>query len=253
MRREGAAILYISHKLDEVRRLCRRCVILRNGRKVSDSDVSAMSDGAIFSSMAGRSVIETFTRTASAVRPGAAPALQATHLVGPNVADISFTLMPGEILGVAGLEGHGQASLFKALVGLSPLHAGTIAVNGVETTIRSPRAARRKGIVLVPEERKSEGIFGDLSTMANISLPVINKASRMALISTRAERRLVEPVTPSVSLAERFLPLGIAALSGGNQQKAVLARAPGSAVPNASCCSIPRGASMSGPSRTSMQ
>jgi ribose transport system ATP-binding protein len=225
VQQSGASVLYISHKLDEIRRLCRRCVILRNGRKVLDSQVSAMSDEAIFSSMAGRSVVETFTTTPSAVRAGASPVLEVKHLVGPGVADISFALAPGEILGVAGLEGHGQSHLFKALVGLSPLQRGEIVVNGVETRIPSPRVARKLGIVLVPEERKSEGIFNDLSTTANISLPVINAASRFELISAEAERRLVEAVIPSVNLAERYLPLSISALSGGNQQKAILARA----------------------------
>ncbi|HKE25527.1 MAG TPA: ATP-binding cassette domain-containing protein [Bryobacteraceae bacterium] len=155
VRQSGAAILYISHKLDEIRRLSRRCVILGNGRKVLDSQVSEMSDAAIFSSMADRSLVEAFTRKPSAVRIGATPTLEAKHLAGAGVADVSFALAPGEILGVAGLEGHGQSRLFKALVGLSPLRGGTISVNGVETPIRSPRAARRLGIVLVPEERKS--------------------------------------------------------------------------------------------------
>ena len=221
----GSSVLYISHKLDEIRRLCRRCVILRNGRKVLDSHVSEMSDDAIFSSMAGRSVVETFTRAPSAVRTGAPPVLEARHLVGPGITDVSFTLAPGEILGVAGLEGHGQSRLFQALVGLSPLQSGTIAIDGVERTIRSPQAARKLGVVLVPEERKTEGIFNDLSTMANISLPVVDRATRLTLIDAEAERRLVEAVTPSVNLPERYLPLSISALSGGNQQKAVLARA----------------------------
>jgi ribose transport system ATP-binding protein len=225
VRRSGTSIIYISHKLDEIRRLCRRCVILRNGRKVLDRYVSDMSDDDIFSSMAGRSVVETFTRVPSSVRVVASPALEAKHLVGPGIANISFALNPGEILGVAGLEGHGQSSLFKALVGLSPLHGGTIAVSGTEKVIRSPQAARKLGIVLVPEERKSEGIFPDLSAIANISLPVINKVSRFKLVNTEAERRLVETVTPSVNLSERYLRFNISALSGGNQQKAILARA----------------------------
>jgi ribose transport system ATP-binding protein len=221
----GSSVLYISHKLDEIRRLCRRCVILRNGRKVLDSQVSEMSDDAIFSSMAGRSVVEAFTRAPSAIRTGATPVMEVKHLVGPGIADVSFALAPGEILGVAGLEGHGQSRLFQVLVGLSPLQSGAIAVNGTQGPVRSPQAARKLGLVLVPEERKTEGIFNDLSTMANISLPVIDAATRFALVNAEAERRLVEAVTPSVNLPERYLPLSISALSGGNQQKAILARA----------------------------
>ena len=224
----GTAVLYISHKLDEIRRLCRRCVILRNGRKVLDRTVADMSDDEIFRNMAGRSVVERFVAAPSAVRPEAAPALRASHLLGEGVEDISFAVMPGEILGVAGLEGHGQSRLFKSLVGLHPLRGGRLELAGVTRTLRparSPRAARAAGLVLVPEERKSEAIFNDLTTIANISLPMIERASSLHFLNRRRERALVERVIEDVDLPGHFLPLGIAALSGGNQQKAVLARA----------------------------
>lgn len=222
---KGTAILYISHKLDEIRRLCRRCVILRNGRKVLDSPVAAMSDDEIFSSMAGRSVVEHFTAAPSAVRTGAPPALRAGHLVADGLDDVSFALAPGEILGVAGLEGHGQSQLFRVLVGLHPLRGGTIEVEGVPRVMRSPRVARAAGVLLVPEERKTEGIFKDLSAIANISLPAIDRASPFHLLSPRRERSLVAPIIPAVDLPDRYLQLNIGALSGGNQQKTVLARA----------------------------
>jgi ribose transport system ATP-binding protein len=222
---KGTAILYISHKLDEIRRLCGRCVILRNGRKILDSELAALSDEDIFSSMAGRSVGEVFVRTESCRRADLAPALAAQHLCGPGLRDISFSLAPGEILGIAGLEGQGQSALFKALVGLSPLDSGTVAVAGAPAEIRSPRAAQQHGIVLTPEERKSEGLFSDLTTVANISLPIIDKASSFRLISRTAEQRLVKTVAPLVSLPASLLPLNVGALSGGNQQKALLARA----------------------------
>lgn len=222
---KGTAVLYISHKLDEIRRLCSRAVILRNGRKVLDRPVSEMSDDEIFKNMAGRSVVERFVAAPSAVREEVQPALRVSHLAGEGVEDISFTLREGEILGVAGLEGQGQARLFKSLVGQHALRGGRIEVRGVPRALRSPRAARRAGVVLVPEERKTEGIFKDLTALANISLPAIEEASRLHFLSRRRERRLVDRVIGDVDLPERFLPLSIAALSGGNQQKAVLARA----------------------------
>lgn len=221
---DGVAILYVSHKLDEIRRLCRRCVILRNGRKVSDAQVPDMTDGEIFSSMAGRSVIETFAAAASTARRDRPAALQAGRLVSDGVDDVSFSLAPGEILGVAGLEGQGQSALFKALVGLQPLQGGTIEIAGSRHRGHSPRSARRAGMVLVPEERKTEGIFPDLRTIANMSLPVIGRVSRFGMLNARRERDAVSPVLPAVDLPERFLPRSISALSGGNQQKAVLAR-----------------------------
>jgi ribose transport system ATP-binding protein len=225
MLKEGVSVLYITHKLDEIRRLCRRCIILRNGRKVLDSDVAAMSDGDIFTNMAGRSAVETFSRRASSVREAAAPRLRVDGLAGPGLDPVSFALAPGECLGVAGLEGQGQSALFQTLVGLSPARAGAIAIDGATTRIRSARDARAKGAVLVPEDRKAEGLFGDLSTLANISLPVIGDVSRLGLIDQTAERRSVARVTPAVDLSESYLGRKISALSGGNQQKAILARA----------------------------
>ena len=222
---EGVSILYISHKLDEIRRLCRRCIILRNGRKVLDSDLAAMSDGDLFANMAGRSVVETFTRRASTAQAGAAPRLSVDNLAGPGVDGVSFALAPGECLGVAGLEGQGQSALFRTLVGLSPATGGSIALDGVAAPIRSAREARARGMVLVPEDRKAEGIFRDLSTLANISLPIIGKVSRLGLIDRKAERKAVAEATPAVELAQNTLDRGVTALSGGNQQKAILARA----------------------------
>ena len=147
--KEGVSVLYITHKLDEIRRLCRRCIILRNGRKVLDSDVAAMSDGDIFTNMAGRSAVETFTRRASSIREAAAPRLRVDELAGPELDPVSFALAPGECLGVAGLEGQGQSALFRTLVGLSPARAGTIAIDGAARANpfgpRRPRQGSRAG------------------------------------------------------------------------------------------------------------
>ncbi|MBX5471892.1 MAG: sugar ABC transporter ATP-binding protein [Acetobacteraceae bacterium] len=220
----GTSVLYISHKLDEIRRICHRCVVLRNGRKVLDSAVAVLSDAEIFSSMAGRSLVEAFPVASSTVQPGP-PALSVKNLSAEGIADVDFTLARGEILGVAGLEGQGQSSLFRALAGLLPLRDGSIEVAGRRQIFRSPRAARRAGVVLVPEDRKEEGIFKDLTALANISLPIIGECHRLRFINRRAERARVEEVIPIVELAERYLPQNIEALSGGNQQKAVLARA----------------------------
>ncbi len=184
-----------------------------------------MSDGDIFTNMAGRSAVETFTRRASSIREGATPRLRVDELAGQGLNPVSFALAPGECLGVAGLEGQGQSALFRTLVGLTPARAGTMAIDGAAVRIHSTRGARDKGVVLVPEDRKAEGLFADLSTLANISLPVIGDASRLGLVDQAAERKSVARVTPSVDLSERYLGRNIGALSGGNQQKAILARA----------------------------
>jgi ribose transport system ATP-binding protein len=220
----GTAVLYITHRLDEVRRLCHRCVILRNGTKVLDTNLEGVTDDQIFGKMAGRSLVEAYPVRESPLEESATSLLAGYNLVAAGVNDISFQLRKGEVLGLAALEGQGQSSLFKVLAGLIPLKGGRIEVNGRPVRLRSPRSARAHGITLVPEERKSEGIFSDLSTAANISIPIINRAARFNFIQDRKEQRLVEHSAAQVDLNKRYLRPNINALSGGNQQKAILAR-----------------------------
>ncbi len=220
----GTAIVYITHRLDEARRLCTRCIILRNGKKVSDAPIDATTDDDIFSKMAGRSAVETYPVRERNVTKSVPPALESNNLFAESVNDVTFQIRRGEVLGIAALEGQGQSHLFKALVGLVPLRQGRIAVDGKPVFVGSPRAARAVGIVLVPEERKSEGIFKDLSTAANISIPIIDKASRLNLIRSKIERQLVARAAGRVDLNGRYLRPNISAISGGNQQKAILAR-----------------------------
>jgi ribose transport system ATP-binding protein len=220
----GGSILYVTHRLDEVRRLCQRCVILRNGKKVLDATTAGMTEEDVFSKMAGRSIVENYPARESTVNDSVPPALGVCSLSSTRVMDISFAVQRGEILGVAALEGQGQSNLFKALVGLAPVKNGHIEVDGKRVALRSPRAARRAGMVLVPEERKSEGLFHDLSTSANISIPIISQATTFDLIRRKREQRLVERGAVLVDLHRRYLRPNIEALSGGNQQKAILAR-----------------------------
>jgi ribose transport system ATP-binding protein len=220
----GTSILYVTHRLDEVRRLCQRCVILRNGKKVLDATTTGMTEEDVFSKMAGRSIVENYPVRESTVNDSLPPVLGVCNLSSTRVTDISFAVQRGEILGVAALEGQGQSNLFKALVGLAPVKKGHIEVDGKRLALRSPRAARRAGMVLVPEERKSEGLFKDLSASANISIPIINQATTFDFIRRKKERPLVERGAVLVDLDRRYLRPNIDALSGGNQQKAILAR-----------------------------
>jgi ribose transport system ATP-binding protein len=220
----GTSILYVTHRLDEVRRLCKRCLILRNGKKVLDASTAGMSEEEVFSKMAGRSVVENYPARESTMNDSAPAALRACHLTSTRINDINFAVQPGEVVGVAALEGQGQSNLFKALVGLAPLRHGHIEIAGKRFAVRSPRAARRAGMILVPEERKSEGLFNDLSTSANISILVINRAATFDFVLSKKERDLVEPAAAMVDLNRRYLSPTVEALSGGNQQKAILAR-----------------------------
>jgi ribose transport system ATP-binding protein len=154
----------------------------------------------------------------------AVPAIAARSLTGRTVTDVSFTLRQGEILGVAALEGQGQRELLRMLGGVVPPVSGSIEVDGRPLRAATPAAALAAGIGFVPEERKTEGIFLTLGTAANISFPILARLRRFGLISRRREALAVGSEAARVELASRYLDMRIDALSGGNQQKALIAR-----------------------------
>jgi ribose transport system ATP-binding protein len=220
---EGVAILYISHRLAEVRRLCRRGTVLRNGRSIATVDLTGTPDSEIFRMMVGTSQDEPKHKVSSS-RQSSAPRLAVKGLTGPNVHDVSFEVADGEILGVAALEGQGQRPIFRMLAGLEPITGGSVSVDGKPADLRSPAAALRSGIGFLPEERKTEGIFLGLKTASNVSLPILNRVLWGPFLNHRRENAVVAEASQDVDLAKRYQAMRISSLSGGNQQKALLAR-----------------------------
>lgn len=226
---DGLAVLYISHRLSEVRSLCSRATVLRNGRSIDSVDLEGVDDDRIFEMMVGRSPEEA----AGEVRrraPVGEVVLETLGLTAGKVRKADSRLHSGEILGVAALEGQGQRDLFRALTGLAHLDSGEIRVQGEPASIHSPRKALRAGpgIAFVPEERKTEGIFSSLRTATNVILPQAFLLSRFGFLSHRIEQRHAKTTAQRLDLQTRYLGFRIDALSGGNQQKAVIARALGS-------------------------
>jgi ribose transport system ATP-binding protein len=223
----GASVLYISHRLHEVRELCQRATVLRNGRSIGTVGLEAATDHAIFEMMVGRSQAEEMQRRVAPAQSTRPAVLEGEGLTNDSLKAISLTLREGEILGVAGLEGQGQRALFRALVGLVPLGSGSIKVDGAPVRLSGPDVALRtgRGIAFVPEERKTEGIFPALATATNIVLPVVGRIGRAGLICERLERDAAAGSSSEVDLSPRYLDFRIGDLSGGNQQKAMLARA----------------------------
>ncbi len=220
----GVAVLYISHRLAEVRRLCQRGTVLRNGESIGTVDLAGASDADIFRMMVGSG---PETEYAAHVPPSGREtcrALVARDLRGPGVDGVSFDLRRGEILGVAALEGQGQRELFRMLGGAASAEAGVVEVDGQPARLTSPWQALRSGVAFVPEERKTEGIFLGLSTASNISLPILDQVLRFGLIDRARERTQAAGAARLVDLAPRYLGMRISALSGGNQQKALIAR-----------------------------
>ncbi|HTD33538.1 MAG TPA: ATP-binding cassette domain-containing protein [Candidatus Elarobacter sp.] len=221
---DGTAVLFITHRLTEVRRLCARATVLRNGTKIGTVDVARTNDEQIFGMMVGSAPARRSDARGSTRAAGARPALSLENLSGSSFSAVTFALHDGEILGIAALEGQGQRELFRVLSGSTPPATGTIRVRGEKARLPSPARAQQSGIGFLPEERKSEGVFPGLDVEANVSLPVVGRLQRFGLIDRRRERRCVLDEARHVDLPERVLTMDIEALSGGSQQKALVAR-----------------------------
>jgi ribose transport system ATP-binding protein len=220
----GKLVLYISHRMDEVRRVADRVTVLRNGETVGTETTAALSDDDIVAMMLGRRLDRLFPER----RPTATGrvALRASHLkVGHQLRGVSFALHEGEVLGVAGLQGHGQRELFMALFGAERAE-GQIEVWGKPVTIRSPGHALSPeiGMALLPEDRRSQGILLGKPVRENIVLSALTRIVKRGLVDTRAERKLVEEAVAQLHIKTESMEQLAGTLSGGNQQKVVLAK-----------------------------
>ncbi len=224
---DGVTVVFISHRLSEVRAFCSRVTILRGGRHVATGDTRDYADADIISMIAGRSLIHSFPPRAAERHAFGAEVLRAERIgTAGKLRGASFTLHQGEILGVAGLQGMGQLDLFLAAFGMADVTAGHFAVDGRTVSIATPRDAvdARIGISLVPEDRKTEALFLKLSGTHNASLPVIERFVRFGLIDEAAEKTAVEQVFRLVDVDRRALWTRVDAFSGGNQQKIAIAK-----------------------------
>jgi ribose transport system ATP-binding protein len=225
-RARGTTVVFISHRLREVREFCDSLTVLRNGRHIASGKVSDLPDEEIIRMIVGRSIGQAFPERPPA-RAGTGPeVLSARGLNAGRLRDGSFALHKGEILGIAGLQGMGQLDLFLACFGMTETTAGSIAVDGREVSITSPADAVRAdiGISLVPEDRKTEALFLKLTGLHNASLPVIDRFCRLGVIDRAAEQAAVKAAFDRVEVAERALWTRAGAFSGGNQQKIAIAK-----------------------------
>lgn len=226
MAASGTGILYITHRLAEVRRLCPRATILRNGACIATVELDRISDADIFAAMVGVAPPRLGHRAGAGIAAAAAGdvALAVRDLTGPGVAPVNLELRRGEIVGVAALEGQGQRELLRMLGGAAARIGGIVEVGGKAVELGSPTEALRAGIAFLPEERKTEGVFLGLGVTTNISLAILDRLQRFGLIDRAREGESVAAQAQRVDLAERLLTMPMSALSGGNQQKALLAR-----------------------------
>lgn len=218
----GGTVLIITHRLDEIMRICEQVTILRDGKVVATHEVAATTRDDMVRAMIGRSVAEMSPRRHTP-QPGVTPRLSVRGLAGAGFNDVTFDVAPGQIVGAAGLQGQGQRELFLALFGALS-HQGHVAVDGSPVRLRSPRAAIAAGICLVPEDRKTEGLVLDLPGRENVSLPVLGTLTRAGMIRPGAEKRLTGELMDRLSVSRSALFRLASEFSGGNQQKLLFAK-----------------------------
>ena len=223
LRAAGVSIIFITHRLGEVERLADRVTVLRDGKHVIDLGRDDIRAPVMIRHMIGRDLKSVYTPPAAA--PGA-PILQVTGLRTPRYPDrpVDLTLRRGEILGLAGLIGAGRTELAETVFGLTPALGGQVVLEGQPVTLANPRQAIAQGVFLVPEDRKAHGLILDFPITQNISLPSLRQLARRGLVDRKAETVLAERQKAALDLRASNLNLPASALSGGNQQKVVLAR-----------------------------
>ncbi len=222
LKAQGKAILFISHKFDEIFRIADRYTVFRDGGFVGDGLISDVTEGDLVTMMVGRTVDQIFPDRVHDVGEEVLKVVGYAHPT--EFADISFDLMRGEILGFYGLVGAGRSELMQALFGITKPAKGVCRVNGNIKIIRSPADAVENGIVYVPEDRGKQGAVIGLPIFQNITLPTLSRISKNGFLRLAEEFKVAREYAERLDLRAASLDQDIGNLSGGNQQKVVIAK-----------------------------
>ncbi|AMY71005.1 sugar ABC transporter ATP-binding protein [Frigidibacter mobilis] len=222
LKRQGKAILFISHKFDEVFRIAERYTVFRDGQFVGQGMIADVTEGQLVQMMVGRSVDQIFPHRSRNI---GAPVLTVAGYSHPTeFADIGFTLHEGEILGFYGLVGAGRSEVMQALFGITSPSRGAVRIDDQVRVIRSTHEAIAAGIVYVPEDRGRQGAIRGLPIFQNVTLPSLARTSRAGFLRLAEEFRLAREYTQRLDLRASSLDQELGLLSGGNQQKVVIAK-----------------------------
>lgn len=222
LRDEGRTIVFITHRLEEVRALCDRVTVFRDGSRITTDLIGNLSDADIIRLMIGRPLKEYMHKTRASIGE---VALKVEGLTLPGYfTDISFDVRKGEIVGLGGLVGAGRTDVARAIFGVAPAASGTVTINGKAATITDPSQAISLGLAFVPEDRAVAGIFRTLSVEQNITAAVPKQIAPGGFISRTVEKALAADSVKKLRIRLASLRQPIGELSGGNQQKAILAR-----------------------------
>ena len=221
LKQEGAAILYVSHKLEEILAISDRVTVLRDGRLVRTAPVAELDGERLISLMVGRPL---GSEAAPAPTCGGEVSLEVRNLSTARVRDVSFRAHRGEIVGFSGLMGAGRTELARAVLGADRRRRGEIEVGGQRLPPDSTAAARRLGVGLVPEDRRGGGLFPEQPVLHNMTVAALDRFCRRGVISPSRERDAASALVEELSIRTPSLRQRIAVLSGGNQQKVLVAR-----------------------------
>lgn len=231
LKQAGLGIIFISHRIEEVLKICDRVTVLRDGQNAGELSRAEASPERIVQLMVGRHLADLFQKE-GAVTAGK-PMLEVRGLSRTGTKrdataivlnDVSFTVHAGEIVGLAGLVGSGRTELARAIFGADPFLSGQILVDGSSVTIKNPADAIRRGIGLVPEDRKQQALVLQLAVRENIILAKLNDLTRAGFVRREQERSLVQQFIDTLQIRTPSMEQKVVNLSGGNQQKVVLAK-----------------------------
>lgn len=224
LRAEGKIIFYVSHRMNEIAQVAQKVIIFKDGRLVEIVDQATTPEDQMIRLMVGRSLGDIYDALPRSEHPGEA-ILEVKELCTPFVSGVSFTAHRGEILGFAGLVGAGRTEVMRALFGLDPVYSGSIELEGRAIQPKSPAQALALGFAMVPEDRKMQGILPNISVRGNITVSMLKKlVSRIGFVMTDKEEEIARREIAELNIKTPNSDKLIAQLSGGNQQKVILAR-----------------------------
>jgi ABC-type sugar transport system ATPase subunit len=221
LKQKGVSVVFVSHRLEEVLRVTDRIVVMRDGRLVGTLPTAEASESKIIQMMVGREV-GLFPKEEAVIGE---PVLEVRDLSGEGVRDINFTVRKGEIVGLAGLIGAGRTEVVRLICGADRRRSGDILIEGTQVEIRTPADALNAGIGWVPEDRKQHGLVLSMSVSQNITLPILKRISNLlGKVRVKNEKEITRHHVASLSIATSDISKTVKYLSGGNQQKVVLAK-----------------------------
>jgi ribose transport system ATP-binding protein len=225
LKERGISMVYISHRMEEVFEICDRITVLRDGRRVLTEASVKLTLADVIDQIVGRKVEQAMEWKQREVATGGEMLLEVRGLVtATKLRGVDLELREGEILGLAGLMGSGRTELSRALFGIDPIASGEIVVRGRRLSIRGPEDAIAAGFALIPEDRRAQGLILDHSVRENLLLPALDRLSRGGFVDDGAGKRLAEALVKKLTIRLRSVNQPVRLLSGGNQQKVVIAK-----------------------------